>query len=165
MGIICAATILSIVGCNSVRVPNTRTPKTDSRVATDRNNSDSKVRTDIVRYAREQIGTPYKYAGRTPSGFDCSGLTLYVFNAFDILLESSSSRQARMGKPIDVKNAKPGDLVFFGINNIHHVGIISRTSSKEVFMIHSSSSQGVIETAIFDSTYWSKRLRFARRVL
>ena len=132
---------------------------------TDRPGKDEKIRRNIVDYARSFIGTKYKTNGRTPAGFDCSGLTVYVFRKHSVQLDATSQGQSKMGSRVDIKDVAPGDLVFFGIDRIHHVGIVSRATNKELFMIHSSTSQGVIETAIFDSGYWSKRLRFARRVL
>jgi len=65
-------------------------------------------------------GTPYLYGGTTPSGFDCSGYTQYVFNKVGISLPRTAEEQRQYATP--VSNPQPGDLVFFGAP-AHHMGI------------------------------------------
>lgn len=73
----------------------------------------------IVDYARQFVGTPYVYGGSTPSGFDCSGFTSYVFAQFGISLPRTSSAQASAGTVVSADQAQPGDLVWWP----GHVGI------------------------------------------
>ncbi|MFH5824795.1 C40 family peptidase [Georgenia sp. AZ-5] len=73
----------------------------------------------IVNYARQFVGTPYVYGGSTPSGFDCSGFTQYVFAKFGINLPRSSSAQANAGVKVSAAEAQPGDLVWWP----GHIGI------------------------------------------
>lgn len=79
---------------------------------------------EIVNYARQFKGVPYVWGGTSPSGFDCSGLTSYVYrNAAGISLPRTSKTQANVGTYIGSKGSlQPGDLVFFG-SPTHHVGI------------------------------------------
>lgn len=71
--------------------------------------------------AAKYIGTPYKYGGSTPSeGFDCSGLTSYVFNQLGKSLPRSA--RAQQAAVTRVSSPQPGDLVFYGYP-AHHVGI------------------------------------------
>jgi cell wall-associated NlpC family hydrolase len=73
----------------------------------------------IVSVARQYLGVPYVYGGASPSGFDCSGLTMYVYAKFGISLPHSAARQAANGTR--VSSPQPGDLVV--IDGASHIGI------------------------------------------
>lgn len=74
----------------------------------------------IVGIAQQYIGTPYVSGGASPSGFDCSGLTQWVFGQAGISLPRTAAAQQAAATP--VSNPQPGDLVFFGYP-AWHVGI------------------------------------------
>lgn len=78
-------------------------------------------RQDIVDYAKKFIGTPYVWGGTKPDGFDCSGLTQYVYDHFGFSLPRISADQGRNGKRINLDQLKPGDLVFWD-NSSRNVG-------------------------------------------
>lgn len=122
----------------------------------------------LLKDAEKYLGAPYKYAGNTSAGFDCSGLVCKVFDENDKKLPRRSSDQAIEGKAIDIEEAKPGDLVFFataGGDRVSHVGIVHTINSDgEVTFIHSSTSKGVIISSL-NEKYWNKAFLFARRVL
>ena len=131
------------------------------------NISDSSyVRKNIGDVAKQYVGVKYRYGGKSPKGFDCSGFTKYVFNEFNIELSPSSSLQARQGKKVNLKWAKPGDLLFFGRGGkITHVALILKNSKKGIEVIHSTSSKGVMTQNVTASNYWKRRMLFARNVL
>ncbi|WP_052689979.1 C40 family peptidase [Bifidobacterium coryneforme] len=64
---------------------------------------------DVVNYAMQFQGVPYVWGGETPSGFDCSGFTKYVFAHFGIALPHNADAQAGFGTP--VSTPAPGDLM------------------------------------------------------
>ena len=112
---------------------------------------------EVLKEARAFIGTHYKYAGNNPAeGFDCSGLVYRVFKNQGIELQRSSHLQANEGNHVEIKEVKPGDLIFFSHSGdkINHVGIVSSIKRNHLKMIHSSSSKGVIESDVSQSDYW-----------
>lgn len=81
------------------------------------------LRLQIVAEALTYVGqVPYVKTGSTPSGWDCSGFTRYVFAKFDIDLEHSAGKQSRTGTWTGVP--QPGDLVSFERGKgVEHIGI------------------------------------------
>lgn len=126
----------------------------------------SHLRKDIEYYAKKQIGVKYKYGGKNPKGFDCSGFTQYVFDKFAIAVAPSSKLQAKQGKTVNIKWAKKGDLLFFGRGGkVSHVALIIENNRDGITVVHSTSSRGVIMENVTKSTYWKKRIMFARNIL
>lgn len=77
---------------------------------------------DVASIAESYLGVPYVWGGASPSGFDCSGLVMYVFAQVGVSLPHSAAAQYYSGTPIDFADLQRGDLVFFG-HPIDHVGI------------------------------------------
>jgi cell wall-associated NlpC family hydrolase len=75
-----------------------------------------------VREAMRYLGVDYVWGGASPSGFDCSGLVMYVFAEFGVNLPHFAAWQAQDGLPVALGGLQPGDLLFWGAP-IHHVGI------------------------------------------
>lgn len=73
----------------------------------------------VLGIARQYLGTPYRWGGTTPSGFDCSGFTSYVYRQLGVSLPRTSFSQANAGTRVSRSNLQPGDLVY----GPGHVGI------------------------------------------
>ena len=126
----------------------------------------SYLRKNIERFAKQQMGVKYKYGGKSPKGFDCSGFTQYVFKEFDVEVAPSSTLQSKQGQRVNLKWAKKGDLLFFGKGGkVSHVALILNNKKGGIEVIHSTSSRGVIVENVSKSTYWKKRMLFARSIL
>ena len=116
----------------------------------------------IVEYALQYEGYPYVWGGTSPSGFDCSGFTSYVFKHFGITLNRVACDQARNGVPVDTSALQPGDLLCFysSADYIGHVGIYIGNNR----FIHASTyTTGVIISEL--SGYYDTRGFIARRVI
>ena len=122
------------------------------------------VRQRVIRTATSLLGTPYRFGGTTPAGFDCTGYIAYVFrNAAGMNLPRRSVDQVRSGEAITPLAMQPGDLVYFRIEREKslHVGIYLG----EGRFIHAPSTNGAVNTQSLGVTYWRTRFLGARRML
>lgn len=121
---------------------------------------------DVVEYALRYLGVRYAYGGSSPSGFDCSGFTTYVYSRAGIRLNRQASSQASQGASVSKSNLRPGDLVFFdtngGHNSISHVGIYIGSGK---FIHAASGSPHCITVDNLSESYYAYRYMTARRVI
>jgi cell wall-associated NlpC family hydrolase len=128
----------------------------------------STKRKAIVQFAEKHVGTRYKYAGKNPKGFDCSGFTHYVMKNFGVELTPVSRYQEGEGKKIQVRDVQPADLLFFRrtkSGTVFHVALVVSNDANGIKMIHSSSSRGVVIDNIENNSYWKTKIATARSVL
>jgi cell wall-associated NlpC family hydrolase len=131
--------------------------------------SDPKLINSVIEYSKTFIGVPYKYGGTTPSGFDCSGFIMYVFKEFGVNLPRNAVEMAKYANEINVKDVKPGDLIFFKgsnakSNEIGHVALVTEKTSTGFKIIHATSSKGIIINDFDQYEYWKTRFLFASRI-
>lgn len=122
---------------------------------------------NLVNTAKVNLGTPYKAGGTTKEGMDCSGLVFTTFEAYKIALPRTSVKMADEGTEVSIRNAQPGDLIFFKTNNskvINHVGIITNITNSDIVFIHSSTSKGVIESSL-NETYYQEAYEKINRII
>ena len=122
--------------------------------------STGKSASSVVGIAQSLIGTPYASGGTTPSGFDCSGFTQYVFKKAGISLPRTSWAQYGVGSSVSKSQIQAGDLVFFDTagGGASHVGIATGPDTAI-----SATSHGVMQHSISDS-YWGPHYVGARRI-
>lgn len=123
--------------------------------------SDAKA---VIKEARKWLGTKYQYGGESLKGTDCSGMVMKVFQkTTGMKLPRNSAEQQKFAKPIDKKQLRAGDLVFFaskaGGQRVSHVGIyIGRDE-----FIH-ASSHGVVISSLKE-VYYERHYHSSGRVL
>jgi murein DD-endopeptidase len=121
----------------------------------------------ILESAYSYLGTPYRYGGTTPDGFDCSGFVRYIFSENGISLGRSSREQALEGKSIPLSDLKPGDLLFFNMHRrkhswIDHVGLYV---GKGQFIHAASRRSHEIKIEDLETDRYLPKIVEARRVL
>jgi cell wall-associated NlpC family hydrolase len=123
------------------------------------------LREEIVTTAIRYVGVPYRWGGESPStGFDCSGLTMVVYRINGLNLPRSSRQQWKVGKPVDRRQLRKGDLVFFattGGSRISHVGIYAGGDK----FLHAPGRGRRIQTSSLSSKYFRTRYVGARSYL
>jgi len=114
----------------------------------------------IVSTAMQYLGTRYSYGGASPSGFDCSGFTMYIYKQFGVSLPHTATGQWQSGKGTrlySIGELAAGDLVFFNDPSRNagkacsHAGIYIGNGQ----FVHSSSSRsnGVIVSTLTSGYY------------
>ncbi len=123
--------------------------------------NNKKVQTLYKQY-KKWDKTPYKYAGTTLKGIDCSSLMQHIYkSAFNIQLPRTTSEQADIGFKIHKNNLKAGDLILFktGFSSMHS-GIYLEKGK----FIHSSTQVGVTISSL-KNIYWRDYYYQSRRVI
>jgi len=108
----------------------------------------------VISIAKQYLGVPYKWGGSSPSGFDCSGFTSYVYKKVGISLPRTSSSQQNFGTKVSLSNVQPGDLVFQG-KPAYHVGIYIGGGQ----YIHAPQTGDVVKIASFNPSKFSSATR------
>ena len=111
---------------------------------------------EIADYALQFLGYRYVHGGTSPKGFDCSGLTTYVYKQFGYTLNRTCSGQLDYGTPVSMSELQPGDIVIFRKGNSSkratHVGLYIGDNQ---FIHASTPTKGVIISKMSDSYYTS----------
>jgi len=118
----------------------------------------------LIQTALGFQGVPYRLGGDSPSrGFDCSGFVQYVFSLNYITLPRTVLEQSAVGRRINTRDLRPGDLIFFatGSHGVSHVGIATGGSQ----FVHAPSERGVVRIDSVEAPYWRDRFLEVRRVV
>ena len=111
----------------------------------------------VVAIAMRYLGVPYRWGGASPStGFDCSGLTMYVYAQIGISLPHYAAAQYQMGVPVSRDQLQLGDLVFY--RGLGHMGMYIGGGN----YIHAPQTGDVVKiSGVYDRSDWVG----ARRIL
>lgn len=118
----------------------------------------------VVQLAKQFLGTPYRYGGSAPGGFDCSGLTSYVYRQLGYSINRVAHDQLANGIPVNKADLIPGDLVLFkraGNAYVHHVGIYAGNG----MMIHAPQTGDVVKYTSIVTGYYNDCYYAARRII
>jgi cell wall-associated NlpC family hydrolase len=116
---------------------------------------------EAASVASRQVGVPYRYGGRSPSGFDCSGLVQYAYAQAGISVPRTTSALWQSSAPVARSDLRAGDVLFFNVDGkMSHVGLYL---GGERF-VHAPSSGREVSIATLDSPYYSKAFIRAGRL-
>ncbi len=114
----------------------------------------------VIGIAMQYLGVPYVWGGASPSqGFDCSGLTTYVFGQIGISLPHHAATQYGYGVPVSREDLQPADLVFF--DGLGHMGMYIGGGQ----FIHAPHSGDVVKISSIYEDWYAARWVGARRIL
>jgi LysM repeat protein len=117
------------------------------------------TRPAVINEAYKVLGVPYKWAGNTPDGFDCSGFIYYTFNQAGKQIGRFSS-EGYFSRSYYIDKPQPGDLVFFANTykpGISHMGIYIGNNE----FIHAGSNG--VEISNLDNPYYKKHFDSFKR--
>jgi len=123
------------------------------------------LRSEIVSTAESFVGLPYQWGGTFPDkGFDCSGLTMAVYEMNGLNLPRTSGEQFGAGTPVKRNELAKGDLVFFAVSGgekVTHVGVYAGDGR----FIHAPGKGQTIRMDSLSDTYYAKSYIGARTYL
>lgn len=100
-----------------------------------------------------QLGVPYRYGGSSPNGFDCSGLVHYAYSNVGMSIPRTTAGLWSDLAPIDNRQLRVGDLLFFRIEGkMSHVGMYLGSRK----FVHAPSSGRHVSVASLDSEFYRR---------
>jgi peptidoglycan DL-endopeptidase CwlO len=117
---------------------------------------------EVADLAQQYVGSPYRWGGTSPAGFDCTGFVMWVYGQFGVALPHNESGQLSSGERVDPDELQPGDVLVFANTyrrGLSHVGIYLGDGR---FVHAIDEAHGVQISALWDG-YWASRLVGASR--
>lgn len=116
----------------------------------------------LLAKAKEFLGTPYGFGGKSDERTDCSGFTRQVFSQFGIDLPRSAAEQAEFGETVSLSDLQVGDLLFYRTykSDPSHVAIYAGDGQ----IIHASYNARRVQFDSIEKGYYRDRFLFAKRI-
>lgn len=119
---------------------------------------------DLADLAEQYVGSPYRWGGTSPAGFDCTGFVMWVYSQFGVDLPHNEAGQLASGPAVDADDLQPGDVLVFANTyrrGLSHTGIYVGDGQ---FVHAADERHGVVVSALWDG-YWGPRLVGAARAI
>lgn len=118
---------------------------------------------EVMKLSEKFLERPYIWGGKSSEGYDCSGFVQTLFTKMGVLLPRDSRPQASSEKvvTVELKDLKPGDLLFFGASRITHVGIYAGDG----LFIHSGVGENRPRISYSSLDAYADKFQGARRVI
>jgi cell wall-associated NlpC family hydrolase len=163
---LCAAMLATGLGACSSTPPQPDSepaPRTPAQTATSKPADTAKqsIGQRVAAYAQNMVGVPYKYGGKSPHGFDCSGLVYYSYGKAGITVPRTSRAQLSASQRISLHQARAGDLLFFKSHNYSHVAIYLGDDT----FVHAPSTGKRVTRASIMKDYYRTHLVAVGRLL
>jgi len=119
---------------------------------------------EVADLAQQYVGSPYRWGGTSPAGFDCTGFVMWVYGQFGVSMPHNEAGQLSSGERVDANDLRPGDVLVFANTyrrGLSHVGIYLGDGR---FVHAVDEAHGVQVSTLWDS-YWAPRFVGASRAL
>jgi cell wall-associated NlpC family hydrolase len=156
-----ATVVMGMIGCATQRTPAPIEAGVASSLQSARVDTVTATGDRIADTALSMLGTPYRYGGRGPGGFDCSGLVYYAYQQAGIEVPRTAKNQKKAARRINRQSLSRGDLLFFNVSwKSGHVGIYVGDDR----FVHAPSSGKRVSIARLDEGYFASRVDRAARL-
>lgn len=129
----------------------------------------SDTRAAIAAYALQQVDAPYQANAVGPDRFDNSGYIYYAYRGAGAALPRATQGQLDAGKPIDLAEAQPADLLFFRVDDAtgsDHLLVGLYTDTGEMLMaVPNVGGESGVTLLDLDDEFWAQRMVGVIRVL
>ena len=118
----------------------------------------------LADLAQQSVGSPYRWGGTSPAGFDCTGFVMWVYSQFGVDLPHNVAGQFASGPSVAAEDLAPGDVLVFAntyTRGLSHVGIYIGDGQ---FVHAADERHGVTVSSLWDS-YWAQHFVGASRAL
>jgi cell wall-associated NlpC family hydrolase len=152
-----------LAGCATAPAPTAAKAPLPQRALIEPRTYGSDVGVAIAEVAMGMVGARYAYGGTSPGqGFDCSGLVFYAYTQAGYTVPRTSQEQFRATRKIALRDAGPGDLMFFqDQTKLSHVGIYLGDGR----FVHAPATGQRVSVADLDSPYYREHLIAVGRLL